>query len=103
MADLEIHMERFSLKRTKQSELAAEVSGGCKAVNVFITVIKLMAAVIYMILSLFLIDYGYEDYLMNRGGIVPAGCLLALFIYVLWTFTFLWKVWTLKRTCQAIL
>ncbi len=79
-ADLEIHMERFSLKRTKQSELVAEVSGGCKAVNVFITVIKLMAAVIYMILSLFLIDYGYEDYLMNRGGIVPAGCLLALFI-----------------------
>ena len=67
-ADLEIHMERFSLKRTKQSELAAEVSGGCKAVNVFITVIKLMAAVIYMILSLFLIDYGYEDYLMNRGS-----------------------------------
>lgn len=43
-------------------------------------VMELAAAFIYVICSLFFICYGYEDYLMNRSGIVPAGCLLAVVV-----------------------
>lgn len=49
-----------------------------KILSVPVGVMELAAALIYMLCSLFFAYYGYEDYLMNRSVIVPAGCLLAV-------------------------
>lgn len=49
-----------------------------KILSVPVGVMELAAAFLYMICSVFFTYYGYEDYLMNRSWIVPAGCLLAV-------------------------
>lgn len=68
----------FPVKKAKREEPGMRRGRVYRILSVPAGVMELAAAFIYMICSLFFICYGYEDYLMNRSGIVPAGCLLAV-------------------------
>lgn len=76
-----IHMKKiFPVKKAEKKEPGMRRGRFYRILSVPVCVMELAAALLFMICSLFFICYGYEDYLMNRNWIVPAGCLLAVAI-----------------------